>query len=107
MSTDEPQRVPAGRSTFPLGESPRDDSHQQAVIEYLKTEGEILKFQLDGRRPKLTEGDRRMLATNVKAPYLLGKQEEDIEKRRGLNQAFGQHRHARNGLFRQCYWALK
>ncbi len=40
---------------------------QQAVIEYLKTENEILKFQLDGRRPRLTDGDRRRLATKGKA----------------------------------------
>lgn len=41
--------------------------HQLAVIEYLQTENEILKRQLDGRRPRLTDGDRRRLAIKGKA----------------------------------------
>ena len=41
--------------------------HQQAVVEYLKTENEILKCQLDGRRPRLTDGERRRLALKGKA----------------------------------------
>jgi hypothetical protein len=36
--------------------------HQQVVIEYLKSENEILKRQLNGRRLKLTDGERRLLA---------------------------------------------
>lgn len=39
--------------------------HQQAVIEYLRTENEILKRQLDGRRPRLTDGDRRSKARRL------------------------------------------
>jgi putative transposase len=35
---------------------------QQAVIEYLKTENEILKSQLMGRRVRLTDEQRRRLA---------------------------------------------
>ena len=48
--------------------------HQQAVIEYLRTENEILKCQLNGRRPRLTgrrprltDEDRRRLAVKGKA----------------------------------------
>ena len=41
--------------------------HQQAVIEYLKTENEILKRQLNGRRLKLNDGERRLLAVKGKA----------------------------------------
>lgn len=41
--------------------------HQQSVIEYLKTENEILKGQLNGRRLKLTDGERRLLAVKGKA----------------------------------------
>lgn len=37
------------------------------MIEYLKTENEILKCQLDGRRPRLTDGERRRLAVKGKA----------------------------------------
>ena len=40
---------------------------QQAVIEYLKAENEILKSQLRGRRPRLTDGERRRLAVKGKA----------------------------------------
>ncbi len=40
---------------------------QQAVIEYLKTENEILKSQFHGRRPRLTDGERRRLAVKGKA----------------------------------------
>jgi hypothetical protein len=41
--------------------------HQQAIIEYLRTENEILKRQLHGRRPRLTDGERRLLAVKGKA----------------------------------------
>jgi hypothetical protein len=41
--------------------------HQQAVIEYLRTENEILKRQLKGRRPRLTDDERRLLAMKGKA----------------------------------------
>lgn len=40
--------------------------HQQSVIDYLKTENEILKRQLNGRRPRLTDNDRRCLAIKGK-----------------------------------------
>jgi putative transposase len=40
--------------------------HQQSVIEYLQTENEILKRQLNGRRPRLTDYDRRRLAIKGK-----------------------------------------
>ena len=40
--------------------------HQQSVIEYLKTENEILKRQLNGRRLRLTDYDRRRLAIKGK-----------------------------------------
>lgn len=43
------------------------DRHQQAAIDYLKTENEILKRQLNGRRPRLTDYDRRRLAIKGKA----------------------------------------
>jgi hypothetical protein len=33
--------------------------HQQAIIEYLRTENEILKRQLHGRRLRLTDEERR------------------------------------------------
>ena len=36
--------------------------HQQAAIEYLKTENEILKSQLKGCRLRLRDEDRRRLA---------------------------------------------
>ena len=36
--------------------------NQQAEIEYLRTENEILKMQLTGRRPRLTNDERRRLA---------------------------------------------
>ena len=36
--------------------------HQQSVIEYLQTENEILKRQLNGRRLRLTDHDRRRLS---------------------------------------------
>lgn len=36
---------------------------QQSVIEYLKAENEILKSQLRGRRPRLTDGERRRATT--------------------------------------------
>jgi len=42
------------------------DRHQQAAIDYLKTENEILKRQLNGRRPRLTDYDRRRLAIKGK-----------------------------------------
>ncbi len=41
--------------------------HQQAVIDYLQTENEILKRQLNGRRPRLTNDERRRLAVKGKA----------------------------------------
>jgi len=41
--------------------------HQQAIIEYLRTENEILKRQLHGRRPRLTDEERRLLAVKGKA----------------------------------------
>jgi hypothetical protein len=41
--------------------------HQQAIIEYLRSENEILKRQLNGRRPRLTDGERRWLAVKGKA----------------------------------------
>ena len=40
---------------------------QQAVIEYLKTENEILKSQLMGRRLRLTDEQRRRLAVKGRA----------------------------------------
>jgi len=40
--------------------------HQQSVIEYLLTENEILKRQLNGRRLRLTDYDRRRLAIRGK-----------------------------------------
>ena len=40
---------------------------QQAVIEYLKTENEILKSQLKGRRLRLTDEERRRLAVKGRA----------------------------------------
>ena len=40
---------------------------QQAIIEYLQTENEILKRRLNGRRPRLTDGERRRLALKGKA----------------------------------------
>ncbi len=41
--------------------------HQAAIIEYLRTENEILKRQLNGRRPRLTDEERRRLAVKGKA----------------------------------------
>jgi putative transposase len=40
---------------------------QQAVIDYLKAENEILKSQLNGRRPRLTDEERRRLAEKGRA----------------------------------------
>ena len=40
---------------------------QQAVIEYLQAENEVLKSQLKGRRLRLTDDDRRKLAVKGKA----------------------------------------
>lgn len=40
---------------------------RQAVIEYLRTENEVLKRQLNGRRPRLTDDERRRLA--VRRPH--------------------------------------
>ncbi len=40
---------------------------QQAVIEYLKTENEILKSQLNGRRLRLTNEERCRLAVKGRA----------------------------------------
>ncbi len=40
--------------------------HQQSVIDYLRTENEILKRQLNGRRPRLTNAERRQLAVKGK-----------------------------------------
>ena len=40
---------------------------QQAVIEYLRTENEVLKGQLKGRQLKLTDDERRRLAVRGKA----------------------------------------
>ncbi len=40
---------------------------QQAVIDYLKTENEILKTQLKGRRLQLTDEERCKLAVKGKA----------------------------------------
>ena len=39
---------------------------QQAVIDYLRTENEILKRQLNGRRPRFTNDERRRLAVKGK-----------------------------------------
>lgn len=39
---------------------------QQAVIEYLQAENEVLKSQLEGRRLALTDDDRRKLAVKGK-----------------------------------------
>ncbi len=36
--------------------------HQQAVIEYLQTENDTLKRQLNGRRPRLMDDERWRLA---------------------------------------------
>ena len=41
--------------------------HQQAVIDCLRTENEQLKRQLNGRRPELTDDERRRLTVKVKA----------------------------------------
>jgi hypothetical protein len=41
--------------------------HRQAIIEYLRSENEILKRQLNGRRPRLTDEERRLLAVKRKA----------------------------------------
>ena len=41
--------------------------HQQAAIDYLRIENEVLKRQLNGRRPKLTDDERRRLAVKGKA----------------------------------------
>ncbi|MGA2446618.1 MAG: hypothetical protein ABSG50_14440, partial [Opitutaceae bacterium] len=41
--------------------------HQQTIIEYLRSENEILKRQLNGRRPRLTDEERRLLAVKGKA----------------------------------------
>jgi hypothetical protein len=44
--------------------------HQQAVIDYLRTENaenEVLKRQLNSRRPRLTDDERRRLAVKGKA----------------------------------------
>ena len=40
---------------------------QQVVIEYLKSENEILKLQLKGRRLRLTDEERRRLAVKGRA----------------------------------------
>ena len=40
---------------------------QQSVIEYLRTENEILKRQIRGRQLKLTDDERRRLAVKGKA----------------------------------------
>lgn len=45
--------------------------HQQAVIDYLVAENQLLKEQLGGRRLQLTENQRRRLAVKAKA---LGRQ---------------------------------
>jgi transposase InsO family protein len=41
--------------------------HQQEVIEYLKVENRVLREQLGGRRPRLTDDQRRRLAVKGKA----------------------------------------
>ena len=41
--------------------------HQQAVIDCLWTENELLKRQLNGRRPKLADDKRHRLAVKGKA----------------------------------------
>ena len=41
--------------------------YQQAVIEYLRRENGILKRQLNRRRPRLTDAERRSLAVKGKA----------------------------------------
>ena len=41
--------------------------HQQAIIEYLMEENRVFKQQLQGRRPQLSDSDRRRLATKAKA----------------------------------------
>ncbi len=41
--------------------------YQQAVIDYLVAENQLLKEQLDGRRLQLTDNRRRRLAVKVKA----------------------------------------
>lgn len=45
----------------------RLNRQQQAVIEYLKTENEILKAQLEGQRPRFTDEERRKLALKGRA----------------------------------------
>ena len=45
--------------------------YQQAVIDYLVAENQLLKEQLDGRRLQLTDNQRRRLAVKAKA---LGRQ---------------------------------
>jgi transposase InsO family protein len=43
------------------------NQHQQAVIDYLREENRVLKEQLDGRRLRLTDAQRRRLAAKGKA----------------------------------------
>ena len=43
------------------------DRQQQAVIEYLQAENQVLKRQLGRKRPRLTDDERRLLALKGKA----------------------------------------
>ena len=40
--------------------------HQQHILDYMKEENRILKEQLGGRRPRLTDDQRRRLAVKGK-----------------------------------------
>jgi putative transposase len=44
--------------------------HQQQVITYLHEENRVLKAQLGGRRLRLTDTERRRLATLAHPPYV-------------------------------------
>ncbi len=44
--------------------------HQDAVIEYLREENRVLRQQLEGRRLRLTDAQRRRLAAERKGPRL-------------------------------------
>ena len=46
--------------------SGRINRHQQAIIDYLIEENRIFKQQLQGRRPRLSDNDRRRLAAKAK-----------------------------------------
>jgi hypothetical protein len=58
--------------------------HQQQVIAYLQEENRILKAQLGGRRLRLTDTERRRLATRA---HPLGRQR--LKERAGLSPQGG------------------